>query len=211
MRHISPQLCAQLSCISLLLIFSSVSVAQIRPLPGTRPDMPNREWALGNLRKDIRPNVPIQQQARILLATLKDDFRQLQIVNNDLMQRTFVDLRKDPQAISGKEIRSILGEIRKRAERLRTNLRLPEVEIPEAERNQATDSTHSLSSGLMALDRLVMKFVENPIFQQPGILDTEQSTRAAEDLCRIVLFAEALRKLAKEAPLPPQLARQVAN
>ena len=207
MRRITPQLCAQLSCISLFLIFNSASMAQVRPVPGTRPAISNHDWILANARKDVRPNISVERQARILLATLKDDFRQLQIVNNDLMQRTFIDSRSNPEAISNKEIRSSLGEMQKRADRLRTNLRLPEIQISKPE-SQELASVPDLSKGLLELDQTVMKFVKNPIFQQPGILDTEKSASAAEDLSRILRLTEVLRKLTKENVGPGQLAQQ---
>ena len=207
MRRITPQLCAQLSCISLFLIINSTSIAQVRPLPGTRPAVSNHDWTLANIRKDARPNVSLEREARILLATLKDDFRQLQIVNNDLMQRTLIESRRNPDAISNKEIRSSLVEMQKRADRLRTNLRLPEIQISKPE-SQELASLPDLSKGLLALDQSVMKFVKNPIFQQPGILDAEKSTSAAEDLNRILRLTEVLRKLAKENFVPGQLAQQ---
>ena len=208
MRHITPRLCAQFSCISLFLIFNSASIAQIRPGPGTRPNVPNSEWTLVNLRKDLlHPNVSVEQEARILLATLKDDFRKLQIVNNDLMQRTLIESLKNPEAISIKEIRASLGEMQKRADRLRINLRLPEVKIPKAEGMQEMASLPSLTKGLLVLDQTVMKFVENSIFQQPGILDAQKSTSAAEDLCKILRLTEALRKMAKEEAVLRELAK----
>lgn len=207
MRRITPQLCAQLSCIALFLIFNSVSMAQVRPLPATRPAVSNHDWTLANIRKDVRPNVSVEREARILLATLKDDFRQLQIVNNDLMQRTLIESRRNPEAISNKEIRSSLGEMQKRADRLRTNLRLPEIQISKPE-GQELASVPDLSKGLLALDQSVMKFVKNPIFQQPGILDAEKSTSAAQDLSRILRLTEVLRKLAKDNVVPNQLAQQ---
>jgi hypothetical protein len=207
-RHITPRLCAQFSCISLFLIFNSASIAQIRPGPATRPNVPNPEWALLNVRKDwLHPEVSLEQEARILLATLKDDFRKLQIVNNDLMQRTLIELQKNPEAISIKEIRASLGEMQKRADRLRSNLRLPEVRIPKAENMQEMASVPSLTKGLLMLDQTVMKFVENPIFQQPGILDAQKSTSAAEDLCKILRLTEALRRMANEDAVVSELAR----
>jgi hypothetical protein len=207
-RHITPQICAQFSCISLFLIFNSASIAQIRPGSGTRPNVSNREWALLNLRKDLlHPEVSLEQEARILLATLKDDFRKLQIVNNDLMQRTLIELQKNPEAISIKEIRASLGEMQKRAERLRSNLRLPEVRIPKAEGMQEMASVPSFTKTLVVLDDTVMKFVENPIFQQPRILDAQKSTSASEDLCKILRLTEALRKMAKEDAFLRELAK----
>ena len=207
MRHITPQRCAQLSCISLFLIFTCPSAAQIRPAPGTRQDIPNREWALSNLRKDLRPDISVEREARILLMTLKDDFRQLQIVNNELMDRTFIQSRNNPKAITSKEIRSSLGEIHKRAGRLRTNLRLPEVKTRKDDISEDRLPGRTMLSSLLILDETVMKVVENPIFQQPGVFDAQHSLRAAEDLNKILRLTDFLRKLAKEDP-SLQLAKQ---
>jgi hypothetical protein len=202
-RHITPRLCAQLSCISLFLIYNSASIAQIRTAPHTRANVPNH--ALADLLKDLRPKISLEQEARILRAKIKDDFRQLQIVNNDLMQRTLIESRKNPQAISSKEIRASLGEMQKRASRLQTNLRLPEVKKAKEEFN------FEMSNGLLVLDETVMRFVENPIFQRPGILDAEQSVSASEDLSKILRLTELLRKMVKEDFLPGQTAQQNAK
>jgi hypothetical protein len=117
------------------------------------------------------------------------------------MQRTFIESAKNPEAISSKEIRASLGEIQKRADRLRTNLRLPEVKTSKDE------FTFEMSTGLLLLDQTVMRFVENPIFQQPGILDAQKSTSAAEDLNKILRLTQALRKKAKEDAVVRELAR----
>ncbi len=69
-------------------------------------------------------------------------------------------------------------------------------------------SLSNLSAGLMVLDQTVMKFVENPVFQQLGILDTQKSTAAAEDLGKMLRLTEALRKLAKADFGPLQVAQQ---
>jgi hypothetical protein len=136
--------------------------------------------------------------------TLKEDFRQLQIVNNQLMERTFVQSRNNPDAITSKEIRSSLGEIQKRAGRLRTNLRLPEVKTRKDGINLDGLPGRTMSSGLLVLDQTVTKFVENPIFQRPGVLDAQHSLRAAEDLNKILRLTDSLRKLAKEDPWAKQ-------
>lgn len=207
MRHITPQLCAQLSCISLFLIFNSHSAAQIRPEAGIRYEIPNPlERTLVNPRSELQPAINIEREARILLATLKEDFRRLQVVNNELMERTVLESRHSPELITSKEIRSSLSEIQKRARRLRTNLRLPEVETRNDDISKEGLFGHSLSSGLSMLDQTVMKFVENPIFQKPGVFDAQHSLRAAEDVNKILRLTDSLCRLAKEDPA--QLAKQ---
>ena len=202
MRHITPQLCAQLFCISLFLIFNSHSAAQVRREPGIRYEIPNPDRTLVNPRRELQPEINIERQARILLAALKEDFRQLQVVNNELMERTVLESRHNPERITSKEIRSSLSEIQKRARRLRTNLRLPEVETRKDDINKDGLSGFSLSSGLIMLDQTVTKFVENPVFQKPGVFDAHDSLRAAEDVNKILRLTESLCRLAKEDPAP---------
>jgi hypothetical protein len=165
--------------------------------PGNaRQDIQNREWALGNIRRDVSRDVNSQfaREQKLAQLALRDDFRKLQLVNNDLMKRTFVQATIKP-----KEIRSSLGEMRKLAQRLRVSFNLPE---PESLKNSSKASVPpyhvSLSPGLLLLDQAVMKFVENPLFQQPKVLDTELSFRAATDLNEILRLTDFLRKLTKQ-------------
>ena len=195
MRHISPQLCAQISCIFLLFLFVSTSYGQL-PNPAVRlpQRIPAREQALGNLRANPIER-EFEREKRILLVTLKEDFRQLQIVNNELMKRTFLPRSSGIPPITPREVRSSLGEIQNRARRLKMNFRLPEV---EADKNAKESAAVTLSSGLLILDERVMRFVDNPIFQQLLVVDARLSVQAAEDLDVILRLTESLRKVAKE-------------
>jgi hypothetical protein len=98
--------------------------------------------------------------------------------------------------ITPKEIRASLGEIKKVAQRLRANFNLPEVESQKNSGGSAYNVT--LSPGLLLLDETVMRFVENPFFQQPKVLDTELASLAAKDLNEILRLTDFLRKLTKE-------------
>jgi len=129
------------------------------------------------------------QQARL---ALQEDFRKLQLVNNDLMKRMFLGPQKNIPAPSTKEIRSSLDEIKKVAQRLRTNLPIPHVEA-----NDEPSYNVSLSPGLLKLDGVVMSFVENPMFQQPRVYDPDLATKAGTDLNEIVRLSEFLCKLSK--------------
>jgi len=59
-------------------------------------------------------------------------------------------------------------------------------------------SNTTLSAGLLILDQVVVSFVDNPIFQQPLVLDAQMSVRAAGDLNKILGLTESLRKLARQ-------------
>ena len=199
MRHISPQLCAQLSCISLLLIFVSTSYGQITIAPNRiSQDTASREQALTNLR--IKAKVSdrdVEREKRILLFTLKEDFRQLQIVELALMRRVFEPSHNNLEPISQQEIRASLSEIQNRARRLKTNLRLPEAKT-ERDTMESLTSNTTLSAGLLILDKVVVTFVDNPIFQQLLVLDAQMSVRAAGDLNKILGLTESLRKLTRQ-------------
>ena len=188
MRRFAPRLFAQVLCISLLLFCICDSHGQIRKRLTSQPHIQDREWALENLRRQARVPPPAREK-QIDQVSLKNDFRQLQITNNSLMARVFE--RPQAQRITNKEIRSSLGEIKKLAERLRSNLGLPRTQ-PRAETDVA------LNSGLIQLDQALMRFVDNPLFQETRIYDTEMAWRAAADLSEVMRLADALKKLTKE-------------
>jgi hypothetical protein len=189
-RRFIPQLCPQIFCVSLILFFACASHGQI-PIGGrtNRQDVQNREWALANIRQNV--SGPFAREKRASIITLRDDFRKLQLVNNELMKRKFL-----LATITPKEIRASLGEIKKVAQRLRANFNLPEVESQKNSGGSAYNVT--LSPGLLLLDETVMRFVENPFFQQPKVLDTELASLAAKDLNEILRLTDFLRKLTKE-------------
>jgi hypothetical protein len=188
-RHISPRLCAQVFSIFLLLLFVSTAYSQI---PAAR------EQALANLRISANPvEREFERDKRILLVTLREDFRQLQIVNNELMRRIFLPPSKDAEPITPKEIRASLSEIQSRARRLKVNFKLPQVEA-DKRATQDTLREHTLPSRYLILDETVMRFVENPIFQQLRVVDAQLSVQAAEDLDAILRLTDSLRKLAKD-------------
>ena len=185
MRRFAPQLFAQLFCITLLLLSVSKSQAQLR----NRGDVHNRGMTLSNIRRDVTVD-RLRREKLLAQLALKNDFRKLQIVNNDLMKRVFKPSAS--QAITQKEIRSSLGEIKKLAERLRSNFGLPKMEADEPANNLA------LKPGLLQLDQALMSFVDNPLLGELRVYDTELATQAARDLSDVARIAEALRKSIKE-------------
>ena len=188
MRRFAPQLCAQVFCTTLLLLIC-VSNSQAQPPPHDR--LENRRRTLSAIRREIKPE-PLPREKLLAQLAVRDDFRKLQVVNNDLMKRVFKPA--DNQTITPKEIRSRLGEIKKLAERLRESFALPKIETEEA----ATSLT--LKPGLLQLDQTIVSFVDNPSFRELRVYDTEQASQAAKDLNEVARLADALRKLTKEKP-----------
>jgi hypothetical protein len=187
-RRFAPQLFAQFFCITLVLFAVSNSHAQIANPPTSQEQIQNREWALGNLRNEVKPR-QFAREKLVAQQALRNDFRKLQLVNNQLMTRMF---EGPTQQITQKEIRSSLGEIKKLAERLRVNFGLPKMKADEPASNLA------LKPGLLLLDKAVMSFVDNPLFRQTRVYDTELASRAGKDLSEVLRLAKVLRKLAKE-------------
>lgn len=187
MRRFAPQLFAQVFCISLFLFSGANSQAQkIQPVkPQER--VRNQQWTVENVRQQTAPH-PFARNRKQVEDEVRRDFRQLQIVNNNLMDRMFG--RSSTQTITNKEIRSSLAEIKKLAERLRFNFGIPKIEV-KAEPDLA------LVAGLQQLDRAVISFVDNPLFQQPKVFDAELASRAGKDLGEVLTLSDVLRKLTK--------------
>ena len=185
MRRVAPQVFAQLFCITLVLLFNSNSQAQVPP----QAEIQNRAWVLSNMRRVVSVDDRAREKLLVQIA-LRDDYRKLQVVNNDLMKRVFKP--SGTQKITGDEIRSKLGEIKKLAERLRSNFGLPKVEATEPADNLA------LRPGLLQLDQTIMSFVDNPLLREPRVYDTKLASQAARDLSHVSRLAEALKRLVTE-------------
>ena len=190
MRRFAPQLFAQLFCISLVLFHFSTASGQFPVKSGIGRVTYDRNWELATLQRD--PNNIFARERLVAQLALRDDFRNLQIVENDLMKRVFVRTDDNKPVITHQEIRSSLGKIQKLAKRLKQNLALPSQDKKEA------DYKFTLSPGLLFLDRAVTSFVENPLFQQPKVFNSELAFQAGNDLNEILRITDFLRELTKQ-------------
>ena len=184
MRRFAPLLFAQLFCISLVLFSFSESQGQTRPV---QLQVKTRDWPRDTLRSETRVDQDARNNRQALIS-LNNDFRQLQVVNNTLMLRVF-EPGASNERITNKEIRSSLGEIKKLAERVGNSFGLPRVKAKE-------EMDVALSVGLRQLDRALMSFVRNPLFQSKTY-DSEHASQAERDLSEVLRLADTLRKLTK--------------
>jgi len=176
-RRSVPQIFPHIILVVLVLMNSAAAHGQGRG--GSPTDLQQREWALGHITDEVnshfsRKNTPEPAPTRA-------DFRRLQIVNSDLMKRVFLLHTADARSI-----KSALGEIRKLAGRLQTNLAFPAPnQAPPLEKPQFEPS-------LRELDHAVMSFVNNPIFQNAKLLDATLAQRAGNDLSEIARLSKLL-------------------
>jgi hypothetical protein len=126
-----------------------------------------------------------------LLPQIKEDFTRIQVVNNAMMRRVF-----DEGALDFRVISESIMEIRKRANRLKLNLMLPEPEVLDKSQRVAVSAPADgrVKDSLLTLDTMIMGFVKNPLFQKPGVIDAKLSTQAGRDLKTIIEFSGDIRK-----------------
>lgn len=129
--------------------------------------------------------------ARQGLAQAREDFMRLQVVYKSLGQAAAANSALDLKFVSNS-----MSEIKKRAERLKTNLALPEPE-KTAERPKISDveSPEQLKSQILVLGKLLRSFVTNPCFKQISVVvDTQLTAKARLDLESIIELSKQLKK-----------------
>jgi hypothetical protein len=136
-----------------------------------------------------------EERPRLASMQLKEDFEQLQTVNNQMMVMVFAN-----NVLDYKRISEATTEIRKRAVRLKSNLPLPAPE-KDGQEEQPGKGWNELNQGqvkpaLQTLDDLIQRFVTNPVFQQPEVVDIQQSSKARRDLEVIIKLSEKIKKSA---------------
>jgi type II secretory pathway component PulJ len=144
-------------------------------------------WELERL-KNKRRKKPAEQQ--LAYQQIKEDFEQLQLRNYALASEA-------GPALDYEQIRKEAGEIRKRAERLKSNLTLPEREKDADRKEGAGEAANDVKAMINDLDALVKRFVWSPVFQRPNVVDLEESMKASRDLEDIIKLSERLHKLAE--------------
>jgi phosphopantothenoylcysteine synthetase/decarboxylase len=146
------------------------------------------EWRRTHLKEEIEKQ--FRQKRISLFPLIKEDFTRIQIVNNAMMRKVF-----DDEVLDYKDISDHLTEIKRRAQRLKENLMLPEGEEKEKlQRLLNAAAGNQVRESLLTLDTLIMGFVKNPLFQRPGVIDAKLSAQAARDLKTIIEFSGSIKK-----------------
>ncbi len=158
--------------------------------------MRDREYALyhaGEMRARQEKAAAVN-----LLPQMREDFKQLQLVNNGLMMQVVA-----AKALDYKLIAQAMGEIKNRAARLKDNLVLPQLQAAaeNTRKDKAPDATTDaaqLKLSLFKLDSLIMSFVKNPQFTSANTLVMTHAEQAGRDLRDIIELSRTIRKSAQQ-------------
>lgn len=150
-----------------------------------------RRVAAWELRMAEVRRPPSQRRDTALAYTqIREDYKQLQIVNNDLARSVEASATLDI-----KYIEKSVSEIKKRAVRLKENLMLPEAQkAPERPRPEIGEDVRRMKSSLVVLDNLIMAFVNSSIFDQAKAVNLQAATKARRDLEEIIEMSEQIKK-----------------
>ncbi len=151
---------------------------------------------------------PERRPPTLPFAQIRADYVRIQEVNNALAQAVATGNTLDLKLVA-----QSTGEIKKRAERLKENLALPESEANDARAKAAMVGTEpaQLKSALTTLDGLILRCVRNPLFKSPGLVDLRQSPQVRRELEAIIELSgqvkkrsEQLHKAAQQQSQPSQ-------
>ena len=156
-------------------------------------DLEQRIWNLRLLSEQARkpgPKRPTPQQA---LEEMQKDFVRLQILNKSLLRAALGDTPLDPAFVS-----KSVTEIRERAERLNTNLALPETEKTIEPTSTNALAPSQLKPPVIRLGRLIFSFVDNPFFKEASVVDTQLTSKARRDLEDIIELSGQIKKSSEQ-------------
>jgi cytochrome c556 len=124
---------------------------------------------------------------------LQEDFRQIQIIRNEIVRIILAEKPFDYKLISDKA-----REINKRADRLKAFL-IP-VDPDDKEKNQKNQGefdNDEMKGALIQLCNQIESFVDNPVLKTPDTVDVEQSTKAGGDLLSIIELSGTIKRSAE--------------
>ena len=141
-------------------------------------------------RENKNVAVDNSEATRALIKQTSDDFRAIQNINNKMMAQVYAT-----EAIDYDRTSAAIAQINTKAIRLKNNLSLPNPkEVKKKDLN--VSGAKEFKSALLLMDRSIMRFVTNPIFQKPNVMEVESATRASQDLTDIIALSATLKKIA---------------
>jgi hypothetical protein len=186
---------------ALVVIVTASTVAgqagRVSPPPIKDPkadtlDRQNREATLRSAEMEVAVEKTDERRINAAIQKIKDDFRHIQIVRNEIARNILANKPFDYRLISEEA-----GEVRKRADRLKSSLVAPSREEAEKSRKNEVDfNDQEMKGALVRLCNLIISFVESPVLKNPGTTDAQQSKKVASDLVNIIDLSSTIKRSA---------------
>ncbi len=133
------------------------------------------------------------ERRRNLFPQINEDFQRIQVIHNEMVR-----LIQGNNSLHYDRLMDLTAELKKRSNRLRTNLALPvakdEEEVPTE--HLASDDA-SLKESVVGLHRVIVSFVTSPLFKNLGLLDARDVSKTSGDLRDIIQMSGDIRKSAE--------------
>lgn len=151
-------------------------------------EMTRRELQLNSLGEEKRANDPKRSQA--MMDQVSEDFQRILTLHNEIVRAIAAN-----RSLTYKFISDATGEIRKRAARLQSSLKLQKPETATDNRAMGADlNVMETRDELLLLCKQIENFVRNPIIDKPGTVDAQQLGKARKDLQSVVEISDAIKK-----------------
>ena len=125
---------------------------------------------------------------------IKDDFRDLQSLNNKMMADAWLQDSLDYSSIT-----EMISKIRGRANDLKGGLSLPQPEETETALKMPNVTTvRQFREQLLVLDKTIIRFVTNPVFQAANTVDVNLAKKASADLEQVISLTSDLKQNAQK-------------
>ena len=125
---------------------------------------------------------------------IKDDFRDLQSLHNKMMADAWLQETLDYSSIA-----ETVSKIRGKANSLKDGLSLTQAEEPKTElKMPAVTTFRQFREELLLLDKTIMRFVNNPVFQAANTVDVNLAKKASDDLEQVISLTVDLKQNAQK-------------
>jgi hypothetical protein len=125
---------------------------------------------------------------------IKDDFRDLQSLHNKMMADAWLQETLDYSSIA-----EMVSKIRGKANSLKEGLSLPQSDEPKTDlKMPAVTTVRQFREELLLLDKTLMRFVNNPVFQAANSVDVNLAKKASDDLDQVISLTVDLKQNAQK-------------
>jgi len=197
------------AAVFILLIAAATGRSQ-QPGPVTPPifkdpkfdtlERQNREATLRSAELPPPVEKPDQKRIAAAIEQIKEDFRRIQIVRNQVAHSVLANEPFDFRSISEQA-----REISKRAERLKSYLAPTHTSDKEKSRKSEIEfSDGQMKSALARLCHVIDSFVESPSLKNPAAVDAAQSTKIGNELSGIIELSTNIKRSAERLDKAPK-------